>query len=159
MGQCKDKTALFRAHCQQVPKTHYSSAEHRRPHCKQDERSSSPHYAVWGTRHPTAGDPLHWCREVGTTKLPTSWFHLPRAYTPCWSCFEVLVMWLPFFLFALTQNSQDLEKSTCSRDPKTRKARGGPKELSTNISALCPLQDPQEAYLGPHWTINRSTAP
>ena len=27
-GQCLDKTALFRAHCQQVPKTHYSSAEH-----------------------------------------------------------------------------------------------------------------------------------
>ena len=25
------KTALFRAHCQQVPKTHYSSAEHRKP--------------------------------------------------------------------------------------------------------------------------------
>ena len=35
-GQCQDKTALFRAHCQQVPKTHYSSAEHRRPDCKQD---------------------------------------------------------------------------------------------------------------------------
>ena len=42
MGQCLYKTPLFRAHCQQVPKTHYSSAEHRRPHCKQDERSSSP---------------------------------------------------------------------------------------------------------------------
>ena len=30
------------------------------------------------------------------------------------------------------------------------KAHGGPKELSTDISALCPLQDPQEAYLCPH---------
>ena len=38
-----------------------------------------------------------------------------------------------------TQNSQDLEKSACSRDPKTRKARGEPEELSTDISALCPL--------------------
>ena len=37
----------------------------------------------------------------------------------------------------------------CGRDPKTRKARGGPKELSTDISALCPLQDPREAYLRP----------
>ena len=46
-----------------------------------------------------------------------------------------------------TQNSQDLEKSACGRDPKTRKARGGPKELSTDISALCPLQHPREAYL------------
>ena len=45
-AQCQDKTALFRAHCQQAPKTHYSSAEHRRPHCKQNERSSSPRYAV-----------------------------------------------------------------------------------------------------------------
>ena len=33
MGQCYDKTSLFRTHCQQVPKTHYSSTEHRRPHC------------------------------------------------------------------------------------------------------------------------------
>ena len=48
----------------------------------------------------------------------------------------------PFFLFAPTQNSQDLEKSVCGRDPKTSKARGGPKELSTDISTLCPLQDP-----------------
>ena len=52
-----------------------------------------------------------------------------------------------FFLFAPNQNSQDLEKSACGRDPKARKARGGPKELSTDISALCPLQDPREAYL------------
>ena len=49
----------------------------------------------------------------------------------------------------VAQNSQDLEKSACGRDPKTRKARGGPKELSTDISALCPLQDPREAYLRP----------
>ena len=33
------------------------------------------------------------------------------------------------------------------RDPKINKARGGPKELLTDISALCPLQDPREAYL------------
>ena len=54
-----------------------------------------------------------------------------------------------FFLFAPTQNSQDLEKSACGRDPKTRKSRGGPKELSTDISALCPLQNPPEAYVRP----------
>ena len=57
--------------------------------------------------------------------------------------------WLRDFLFARTQNFQDLEKSTCSRDPKTNEARGGPKELLTDISALCPLQDPREAYLRP----------
>ena len=41
-GQCLDKISLFQAHCQQIPKIHYSSAEHRRSHCKQDKRSSSP---------------------------------------------------------------------------------------------------------------------
>ena len=55
--------------------------------------------------------------------------------------------YLSLFLFAPTQNSQDLEKSACGRNPKTNEARGGPKKLSTNISALCPLQDPQEANL------------
>ena len=32
---------------------------------------------------------------------------------------------------------------------KPAKPRGGPEELSTDISALCPLQDPREAYLRP----------
>ena len=53
------------------------------------------------------------------------------------------------FLFAPTQNFQDLEKSACGCNPKTRKTRGGPMELSTDISALCPLQDPGETYLRP----------
>ena len=35
-----------------------------------------------------------------------------------------------------TQNSQDLEKSTCGCHPKTSKGCGGPKELLTN-SLLC----------------------
>ena len=48
-----------------------------------------------------------------------------------------------------TQNFQDLKKSACGRDPKTNKARGGPKKLSTDISALFSLQDPREAYLRP----------
>ena len=50
-------------------------------------------------------------------------------------------------MFAPTQDFQDLEKSARSRDPKTSKARGAPKELSNDISALCPLQDSREAYL------------
>ena len=33
--------------------------------------------------------------------------------------------------------------------PKPEKPVGGPNELSTDISALCPLQDPREAYLRP----------
>ena len=39
--------------------------------------------------------------------------------------------------------------TACGRDPQTSKACGGPKELSTDIFALCPLQDPQEVYLCP----------
>ena len=65
-----------------------------------------------------------------------TWFHLPRAYTPCWSCFEALVTWLPFFLFAPTQHSQDLEKSACGCDPKPGKPVGDPKSYRP-ISLLC----------------------
>ena len=56
--------------------------------------------------------------------------------TPCWSCFEVLVTRFPFFLFAPTQNFQDMEKSACGRDPKTSKARGDPKSYRP-ISLFC----------------------
>ena len=51
------------------------------------------------------------------------------------------------FLLVLTKNFQDQKKSTCSYDPKAQEAHGGPKKLLTNISALCPLQDLQKAYL------------
>ena len=34
------KKCPSRAHCKQVPKTHYSPAEHQRPYCKQDKHSS-----------------------------------------------------------------------------------------------------------------------
>ena len=49
-----------------------------------------------------------------------------------------LKSWLRDFLSSCLRrlnNSQDLEKSACGRDPKTSKARRGPKELSTDISA------------------------
>ena len=55
-----------------------------------------------------------------------------------------------FFLLALTQNSEDLEMSACTCNSKADEARRGPKKLSTNIFALCFLQDLQEAYLRPH---------
>ena len=45
-GTMPGKIALLRAHCQKIPKIHYSSAEHRKPRCKQVERSSLPCYAV-----------------------------------------------------------------------------------------------------------------
>ena len=33
-------------------------------------------------------------------------------------------------------------RAQSKRDLKANEARGGPKELSTDISALCPLKDP-----------------
>ena len=51
-------------------------------------------------------------------------------------CFELLVTSLPFFLFAPTQNFQDLEKSACNRDPKPTKPAGDPKSYRP-ISLLC----------------------
>ena len=60
-----------------------------------------------------------------------------------------LKFWLREFFLAATQNFQDPEKSTRSCDPKANESRGGPKELLTDISVLCPLQDPREAYLRP----------
>ena len=37
--------------------------------------------------------------------------------------------------------------STCSHDPKADEACGEPKKLLTDITTLCALQDPREAYL------------
>ena len=49
----------------------------------------------------------------------------------------------------MTQNFQDRKKSAFSSEPKTDETRDGPKKLLTNISALCPLQDPRKTYLHP----------
>ena len=68
-------------------------------------------------------------------------------------------MRLPFILLAPTQHFQDLEKSGCSRDPKVNEACGKLKNLATNISALCLLQDPLEAYLRIRGANYPSTAP
>ena len=66
---------------------------------------------------------------------------------------------MTFFLLAPTHNFQNLEKSAYSRDNKANETRGQPNQLSTDISALCPLQDPWKAYLPPRRAINQSTAP
>ena len=43
-------------------------------------------------------------------------FHLPGVHAPRWVSSQILVLQLPHFLHALTQNSKDLEKSTNSCD-------------------------------------------
>ena len=59
---------------------------------------------------------------------------------------------LPFFVHAPTQNFCDLEKSAISRNIIGDETSEGPKKLSTNISALRPLQNAQVFYLHPHRT-------
>ena len=55
--------------------------------------------------------------------------------------------YLGSFLLACAHSKiRNLEKNNCTRDPKVDKASREPKELSTNNSALCLLQDP---YLRP----------
>ena len=115
--QCLEKTYLFRAHCQQVSKTHYSPIKHRRPHCKQDERSSLPCSAVWGTRHPTTGDPLHWSRKAGTSKLPTTWVFFKQEAWPCHVCSRATTVYAfgPIsndIKDRVVENSQSLQTST-----------------------------------------------
>ena len=43
--------------------------------------------------------------------------------------------------------------SACSRDPKADEASTGPKELSTDISALCLLHDPREQKFSTFLTL------
>ena len=63
-----------------------------------------------------------------------------------------LKSWLRDFLSSCLRRLKipKIWRRACYRDPKTNKARGGPKELSTDISALCALQNAREAYLRPH---------
>ena len=46
------------------------------------------------------------------------WFYLSGPYNSCRSYFEVLGLWFPFSLIEPNQNSQWLEKSSCSCDSK-----------------------------------------
>ena len=82
-------------------------------------------------------------RRLKTGKSPwlDSIFAEDGVYTQCWVSSQILFLWLPQFSSCLRQlkNSKDLEKSTNSCDPSARKTIGGPKQLLTHISAVCPL--------------------
>ena len=75
----------------------------------------------------TWGSQYLWILQVGRVcccpqmpearKVSGIGFHLPRVYTPRQVCSQILVLQLPQFLHAPTQNSKDLEKSTSSCDP------------------------------------------
>jgi len=79
--------------------------------------------------------------RTGWACLPglSSLYSTPEVCTPRWVSSQILVLWFPHFLYVSTQNSKDLDKSTCSCDPLTRKATGRPKQLPPYISAVCPL--------------------
>ena len=50
--------------------------------------------------------------------------------------------YVSFFLSGCTDSDfEDLEKSACGHNPKADEASRGPKELSTDIPALCLLQN------------------
>ena len=92
----------------------------------------------------TFSEKIHWCTPIFKTRQSSRpWFHLARVYNSCKSCFEVLVMWLSFFLLVPTQNSQNLEKSTVFTIPKLMNLMGDPKSYQ-QISLLCvkPIIDP-----------------
>ena len=119
---------------------------------------------TFGLWRVTIPDPVNISETFSQRKFAAALQHLKpgKAPGPDSICSELILhagaalkSWLrDFFLLAPTQNSQDLKKSACGRDSKTNKARGRRKKLSTDISALCPLQDPREAYLRPHRAIN-----
>ena len=89
-------------------------------------------------------------------------FYLPGVYTPGRVGSQILVLLFSHLLLAPTQTSKDLEKSTCSCDPKAEKAIWGPNELSPHISSVCPLQDPRETHVRScrtnRWPIARAGA-
>ena len=58
---------------------------------------------------------------------------------PCWTWLKLLATWLSFFLLAPPQ----LKKSASSCDPQTFETRRRSKELSSDLSALCFVQDLQ----------------
>ena len=63
-----------------------------------------------------------------------------------------LKSWLRDFLSSCLHRLKILKiwrRALESRSQNQQSLVGGPKELSTDISALCPLQDPREAYLRP----------
>ena len=59
-------------------------------------------------------------RRLKPGKSPGLDSHLPRVYTPRRVGSQILVLRLPQFLHASTQNSKDLEKSTSSCNPQAR---------------------------------------
>ena len=78
-----------------------------------------------------------WCcpHTPEARKVSGIGFYLPRVYTPHRVGSQILVLRLPHFLHAPTQNSNDLEKWTNSCDPKARTTTGGRKELPSNRSS------------------------
>ena len=81
-GRC----ALVRAHRQQVPKASNLAAEHRRPHCKQDECTSSSRCAERGTRHSPSRDPLHLSDKLTISGFALTGSSLSRETWPSHVC-------------------------------------------------------------------------
>ena len=68
--------------------------------------------------------------EFATSSKTPSWVKLQDPTLCVWSCFKVLVTLLSSFLLAPPQNTESLEKSSCSHNLKIQR---GPKKLSSDL--------------------------
>ena len=94
----------------------------------------------------TTPDPINISEVFSQRKFTAALqsFKPGKALGPDSICSELILhagvalkSWLyGFFLLAPTQNSQDLERSSCNRDPKANEAMGDPK-IHQLISLLC----------------------
>jgi len=80
-----------------------------------------------------------------TRKISGIGFHLPRVHTPHRFGSQILVLCLPHFLHAPTQDSKYLEKITNNCDPKARKATGDPKSYRLKSLLCVPLKSSRDS--------------
>ena len=146
--------------------THYSSAKHRRPQCKQDELLH--HLAMQSEALFIRLQETH-CTDAQKLVLPN--YQLAGSSLSIKLGLATFVHERLRYTF-LDQSSPISEIEWLCVDvdgykivnvykpsPTRLRSIAILKQLSTDISALCPLQDPREAYLRPRCTINRSAAP
>ena len=128
--------------------------------CKSSQLVSQELSDLWRT---TTAEPINISDTFSQREVTAALQHLQPGKAPGQDsiCPELIIhagaalkSWLCDFLSSCLRQlkiSKIWRRALVSHDPKA-------KELSNNISALCPLQDPREAYLCLHQAINQSTA-
>ena len=102
----------------------------------------------------TTPDPVNISETFSQREFTAALQHLkpgkaPRPHSICPELIlhagAALKSWLRDFLsscLCLLKIFKIRRRALVNRDPKANEAHGGPKKLSTDISSLCPLQDP-----------------